>query len=88
MQIPQTNPHECVIVDNTNFSTWEIASYYRIAQLYNWPVKIVQIHCDFETACKRNTHQVPHDKIWLMQQTLLTERLPSHWKHEIVFPTT
>ena len=74
-----------VFVDNTNLAVWEIAPYYRIAaEGYALPTRIVRIHCTYEQAVARNVHQVPAEKIWQMYQTLLTERLPSWWKEEIV----
>lgn len=77
-----------LVVDNTNLTAHEISPYYRLAQLFGWDVKIVRVHCDFETAAKRNTHGVPHDRIWQMYQTLHSERLPPYWKEEIVLPET
>ncbi len=74
-----------IIVDNTNLSIYEIAPYYRLAQIHNLDVKIIRIHTDFEIAARRNIHSVPLERIWQMYQTLLSERLPFHWKEEIVF---
>lgn len=69
--------------DNTNTSVWEISPYYRLAELYDVSCTIIQIDCDFATACKRNVHNVPPATIWRMYQNILTEKLPSHWKVEI-----
>ena len=76
-----------LVVDNTNLLGWEIAPYYRLAQLFGWDVKIVRLDCDFRTAVERNIHAVASERIWQMYQSLLNERLPLHWKEEIVFPT-
>ncbi|MDE2095769.1 MAG: AAA family ATPase [Patescibacteria group bacterium] len=86
----ETNLYDTLIVDNTNIQAWEIAPYYRLAELARekWDglsIKIVHIHCDYETAMKRNIHRAPAETVWKMYQGLLTESLPSHWNEEIVF---
>lgn len=75
-----------LIVDNTNTQVWEIAPYYRLAELYSHPVKIVRIECGLQTAVKRNVHGVPPARIFQMWQNIRSERLPAHWKEEFVFP--
>lgn len=76
---------ETIIVDNTNTTAWEIAPYYRLAEVYGCDVKILRIECSFETSIARNIHNVPHSKIWGMYQNMQTEKLPSHWKEEFMF---
>lgn len=77
---------ETVVVSNTNTTAVEIAPYYQLALALGYEVKIVHIKCDFETACRRNIHQVPPSTIWAMYQNLLTERMRPWWKEEFVFP--
>lgn len=79
------NQFDYTVIDNTNTSAWEIAPYYRLAEIFKQEVKIIRIHCDFETASARNIHGVPLEIIWRMNQNILTERLPAHWKEEIIF---
>jgi predicted kinase len=74
-----------LIVDNTNLTAWEIAPYYRLAQISGAYVKIVRFECDWTTAAKRNKHNVPAKIIFAMYQTMLNEKLPSIWQEEIVF---
>lgn len=74
---------EYLFVDNTNTLVVELAPYYRLAELFDIAVTIIQLDCDFATACKRNTHKVPPETIWRMYQNILSERMPVDWKVEI-----
>lgn len=74
---------EYLFVDNTNSSILELAPYYHLAEFYDVNVRVIQIDCDFATACKRNVHDVPSSTIWRMHQNILTEKLPGHYKVEI-----
>lgn len=78
--------NEAVFVDNTNLALWELAPYYRVAEIKDCEVLVVQLHCPFELAVARNIHQVPPERIWDMQQTLLSERLPPHYKRTVLSP--
>lgn len=73
-----------VAVDNTNLTAWECAAYYYIGELYTTDIKIVTIWTDFLVAAKRNTHGVPIERVAQMHLTMLSERLPPQWKHEMV----
>ena len=83
--IDNTNDANLLIIDNTNTTIYEIAPYYRLAEALGHDVEIVRIHCDFETAMRRNVHDVPRSTCWAMWQNLLTERLPSWWRETVVF---
>lgn len=73
-----------LIVDNTNISAWEIAPYYRLAEVYGIDVEIVLINCATMDAINRNrgrgTKEVPHLVISRMAHRLEMESLPSWWK--------
>lgn len=75
---------DMVIVDNTNISAWEIAPYYRLAEVSGYEVEILTILCPLEVALARQTHDVPGDKMLMMYQNLLKEHLPAHWKHSVI----
>lgn len=75
---------DVVIVDNTNISAWEISPYYRLAEMFEYKVTIVQVVCPFEVAIKRQTHRVPDEKIFAMYTRMMSEILPSHWKIHLV----
>lgn len=75
---------DLLVVDNTNLAAWELAPYYQLAQLCDLPVRIIRIHTPFEECVRRQTHNVPLDKLWQMYQILQTERLPPHWKEDII----
>lgn len=74
-----------VFVDNTNITAWEIAPYYRLAELYNWQVEIIRVECLPNIAHIRCQHGVPPETIYRMHRSLLLEQLPGHWKEKIVF---
>lgn len=74
-----------IIVDNTNTNVWELAPYYQAALAFAVDVRIVYVLRDIETCTRRCIHNVPVDRIHFMLQNLLTEKLPGHWKQEIVF---
>lgn len=48
-----------VIVDNTNLQGWEIAPYYRHAEVMGYDVSITKVLIDVPTAAARNLHGVP-----------------------------
>lgn len=77
-------PTDVIFVNNTNSTLLELAPYYRLAEYHKAEVKIIQVMCDFQVACRRNVHDVPPRTIWKMYQNILTERLPGHWPVEII----
>lgn len=72
-----------LIVANTNCSAWEIAPYYRLAEVFGVEARILTLWCSVEKAHARNVHSVPLATIVGMYARLM-EPLPSHWKHTIV----
>lgn len=83
--LPDAPFYNTIIVDNTNLTAWEIAPYYRLAEMHQHAVRIVRVYCDFEKAVRRGVHNVPPAKVWQMWLTLCNEKLPAHWNEEIVF---
>ena len=79
LSLLEENMAGLVVVDNTNTAAWEIAPYYRLAEMCGHVPEIVQTRCDFDVCLRRQTHGVPEAKLWAMQQNLLSERLPPHW---------
>ncbi len=75
-----------LIVNNTNTTVWEIAPYYRVAEAFDLPVKIVRIHCELVTGFRRNQHNVPAETVLRQWRNINTEILPHHWIEEIIFP--
>jgi hypothetical protein len=73
-----------IFVDNTNLTVWEISPYYRLAEMYGWNPQIVNVLCDLDKAISRGVHNVPPEKMWQMYQTMMTEKLPSHWQQTIL----
>lgn len=73
-----------LVCDNTNTTAWEVAPYYRIAEICGYDVQIVFVWCPFEVAEARNVHNVPPEKMFRMWQGLNREVLPSHWRQRIV----
>lgn len=73
-----------VIVDNTNIRGWEIAPYYRVAEVSGADVSIVRIECDPYIAARRNAHGVPLKNVLDMWAALRAESLPPWWKETVV----
>lgn len=63
-----------VVVDNTNISGYEIAPYYRYADVMGYDVSITKLLCKSEVAAARNLHGVPAKAIESM-----TRRHGSGW---------
>lgn len=70
---------ELVVVDNTNTQAWEIATYYRLAELFDYEVEIVHARCPLEVCLQRQTHNVPILTMFRMWQALSVS-LPPHWR--------
>lgn len=75
---------ETVVVDNTNSRVLEIAPYFRVAEAFGVPVKILRVHCQIEMALCRGTHNVPASTVFEMYANIMNEKLPPGWKEEIV----
>lgn len=67
-----------VIVDNTNISGWEIAPYYRHAEVMGYDVSITKVLIDPAIAAKRNLHGVPFKAVESMAKRLGNGWCP-HW---------
>jgi hypothetical protein len=70
---------DVVVVDNTNLWVWELAPYYRVAEMRGYDATVVQMVTPFEVAAARQTHGVPPNRLWEAYQTFVSERLPPHW---------
>ena len=81
----KNNQQYTIFVDNTNTTAVEIAPYYRLAEAYDLPVKIVRVCCDLQTAMNRGVHGVPESTVFNMWQNLNSETLPPYWKEEFVW---
>lgn len=73
-----------VIVDNTNTSAWEIAPYYRLAEVMGYEAEIIWLQCSVATSVARNVHSVPENTIEKMAERLESESLPPWWKQTII----
>lgn len=76
--------HRDVTVDNTNLSMYELAPYYRLAELFTTDVRIITIHCDPVVAWRRNVHGVSLTKVLEMHRRMEACEIPPWWKHEII----
>lgn len=72
-----------IIVDNTNIRVYEIAPYYRLAEVMGWDVEIIWIHCDPNIAASRNVHGVYTQKVHEMARSF--EPLPLWWNVRHVY---
>ncbi len=72
------------VVDNTNVKAFEIAPYYRVAEVHGFVVHIFWLVCDPAVAAVRNIHGVPPPLVETMARSF--EPLPSWWNQHIVTP--
>lgn len=72
-----------IIVDNTNLSSWEIAPYYRYAEVMGLDVEIVRLRVPVEKCIARGTHNVPRETYAKMADRLEKEVLPPWWKQTV-----
>lgn len=75
-----------IYVDNTNTQAWEVAPYALTAAALGVPFKVVTVWCDLAVAARRNVHGVPGAVMTAKYRALLTETLPPHWPHEVIYP--
>jgi len=70
-----------VVVDNTNTSVWELAPYFRYAEVQGYDVRIVRVLCDPEVAAARNSHGVPAHAVKRMAEGIeaSASQLPPWW---------
>ena len=70
-----------IVVDNTNLTVEEIAPYYALADAYGCEVRVTFLKCDFQTAKSRNIHNVPSQKLDMMEAKLrkLVKTFPARW---------
>jgi predicted ABC-type ATPase len=68
-----------VIVDNTNISGWEIAPYYRYAEVMGYDVSITKLIVRPEVCAARNVHGVPAKAVESMAKRHGGGWCP-HWK--------
>ena len=73
---------ECdyLIVDNTNITPLEIASYVQIASAYGIVPEIVMMKCEPDIAANRGIHKVPLELTKANYERLMVSRLPPYWK--------
>lgn len=73
-----------VYVDNTNTTQYEIAPYYRVAEAFKVPVKIITLHCPVLAASLASVHKTPLEVINRQYKNLMTTWIPGWWKREII----
>ena len=68
-----------IVVDNTNCSAWEIAPYYRFAEISGYEVEFIHFKRPAHLCLQRQTHNVPDFVVGMMAERL-NDALPGHWK--------
>lgn len=71
-----------IIVDNTNVKVFEVAPYYRLAEMMGFDVEIVWILCPPDVGIQRTKHAVPMETVMAMANGF--EPLPPWWKQTIL----
>lgn len=75
---------DTLIVDNTNLSGWEIAPYYRYAEISGHDVTIIEVICDPHKAFDRQLHGVPQRTHANMVIRFNSQTYPDWWDTEAV----
>jgi predicted kinase len=73
-----------VVVDNTNLTVWQIAPYYRLAEVFGYRPQIIKVYCDPYVALARNTHDVPVERFFEMVRQYQELELPPWWNKAAV----
>ncbi len=76
-----------VVVDNTNTSAIEVATYANLALAYGRKLQIITVQCDPEVAFARNVHGVSRETIAAMHKQLSERVLAPWWPHETITNT-
>lgn len=71
-----------IVVDNTNIRVFEIAPYYRLAEVFGYKVTVIWIVTKINNCIERNVHGVPSQTI--KNQMMSIEPLPPWWNVDIV----
>ena len=77
------NRTELIVVDNTNLKVFEIAPYYRLAEVFNYKVKIIYLAVDPDNG--ENVHGVPKEIVQQMAKGI--EPVPYWWNHQFIMRT-
>jgi hypothetical protein len=81
------NGTDCIIVDNTNATLWEVSPYINVALAYGHTVRVITLICDLRVAHERSQHGTPA-KVLLAKDAQLREsaaEMPSWWRQEVRF---
>lgn len=70
-------PH--IFVDNTNLHAWEVAPYYRLAEIYGYKPVIVRFNTPLHVCLERQTHGVPLEQMALMYAAFRKPDFPPFW---------
>lgn len=71
-----------IVVDNTNLSAWEIAPYYRTAEVFGADVMIIHVRCMPSVSIARNIHEVP--ELTILKMANRTDELPPWWNQTTI----
>jgi hypothetical protein len=58
-----------LVINNTNVRQAEYTPYSMIANAYDLSLRIIEVHCDLETALARNVHGVPKEVMEYMARS-------------------
>jgi predicted kinase len=78
------NGEAVIAVDNTNTKVYELAPYYRLAEIHGYDPYIFYLPVNAVMAADRNKHEVPRLAVLGMAAQL--EPLPVAWNQHIITP--
>src|SRR5271154_3761303 len=86
--LQQTPAWECVVVDNTNCQTWEIAPYMLAAAAFGYQAELHTLKCgnwnEVDMCARRNAHGVPDRTVYAQQRHMDARELPPYWSNTVV----
>lgn len=79
---------ELIIVDNTNTTDVEVATYAKLALAFGHHLETHTIECDVETAYRRNIHKIGHATVVAQSLRLKAnnKKMRPEWNNRIVTP--
>lgn len=73
---------DLIVVDNTNLRNWHRSPYMMLGMALGHQTKLVHVTCALETCVKRNTHDVPSEKLEDMFKSV--EMPLPWWTYEVL----
>lgn len=79
------NKAQLIIIDNTNIKYKDMIPYISVSQSLGYKVKILQVDCPAEIACRRSKHNAKYTSLkrQILNMNLETQNIPENIEHFI-----